>query len=71
MVTDGINAMRSRIVQSPERIRNQISEMGTFTAEEKKAVAANEIKFRDLKIKLDALGRFEEVIMTFIRRCSH
>lgn len=71
MVTDGINAMRSRIVQSPERIRNQISEMGTFTAEEKKAVAANEIKFRDLKIKLDALGRFEEVILTSIGGCSH
>ncbi|PIL23710.1 hypothetical protein GSI_13459 [Ganoderma sinense ZZ0214-1] len=62
--TDGISRTRSRIVQSPERIKRDIHTMGNSAAEEKRTVAANETKTRDLQAKIAALLNIEKA------RCS-
>ncbi|KAH9946391.1 uncharacterized protein BXZ73DRAFT_95891 [Epithele typhae] len=58
--TDNISHTRSRIVQSPERIKRNISTMGTTLAEDKRTVAANEVKTRDLHTKIQALLNIEK-----------
>ena len=60
-MTTGINTLRSRIVQSPDRIKKHITEMGVMAQEERTKVATSENKARDLKIKLDALNTYEQV----------
>ncbi|KAH8114618.1 Nuf2 family-domain-containing protein [Phellopilus nigrolimitatus] len=59
-VTTSINTTRSRIVQSPDRIKKHISEMGLMAQDERMIIAAAEAKSRELKIKLDALNVFEQ-----------
>ena len=59
-VTDNISRTRSRIVQSPERIKRDIHSMGNSAAEEKRIVAANETKTRDLQAKVAALLNIEK-----------
>lgn len=64
LVTSQVNATRSRIVQSPDRIRKYISEMSIQAREERATIAAAESKSRELKTKLDALSIFEQVRIT-------
>lgn len=61
LVTTSINSTRSRIVQSPDRIKKHISEMGIMAQDERMIIASTENKSRDLKVKLDALNSFEQV----------
>lgn len=61
LTTKSINTTRSRIVQSPDRIKKHISEMGILAQDERMIIAATEGKSRDLKVKLDALNTFEQV----------
>ena len=60
-VTDNITHTRSRIVQSPERIKRDIHTMGNTAAEEKRMVTSNETKTRDLQTKIAALLNIEKV----------
>ena len=60
-VTDTISRTRSRIVQSPERIKRNITSMGNTAAEDKRTVATNEAKTRDLQTKIAALLNIEKV----------
>ena len=65
LVSAAVNSARSRIVQSPDRIKKHISEMGILAQDERIVIAANETKTRDLKVKLDALNGFEQVCTAF------
>ncbi|KAI5900061.1 uncharacterized protein SCHCODRAFT_02481993 [Schizophyllum commune H4-8] len=51
---------RSRIVQSPDRMKRAISVMSTTVTEDKRLIAQTEAKARDLKAKSDALIRIEK-----------
>ncbi|KAG2737767.1 hypothetical protein P692DRAFT_20842304 [Suillus brevipes Sb2] len=57
---------RSRIVQSPERIRRNIMTMGTTAIEDKKAVALHEAKARDLRAKFSVLVNIEKDVRSCI-----
>ena len=61
IASENISRTRSRIVQSPERIKRNISAMGSAAAEDKRTVAANEAKTRDLQTKIAALFNIEKV----------
>jgi hypothetical protein len=61
LLMDNNSRTRSRIVQSPERIRRNIMTMGTTAIEDKKAVALHEAKARDLQAKISALVNIEKV----------
>eukprot|EP00164_Ancoracysta_twista_P005929 GFYU01008161.1.p1 GENE.GFYU01008161.1~~GFYU01008161.1.p1 ORF type:complete len:442 (+),score=188.44 GFYU01008161.1:63-1388(+) len=52
--------MRSMIVQSPERLRKTISNLGDSLSHEKSAFAEAEKKQRELHSKLEALGKLEK-----------
>jgi kinetochore protein Nuf2 len=56
-----ITRQRGRIVQSPERLKRTIVNMGTTAAEDKKIVAANEAKIKDLEMKITACLTIERV----------
>ena len=60
-VSDAIGHTRSRVVQSPERIKRTIVTMSATALEEKKTVALHESKARDLQAKLNALSNNEKV----------
>lgn len=60
-LTDNIGRVRSRIVQSPDRIKRSIITMGSTAAEDKKTVSMNETKIRDLQAKINALLNIEKV----------
>ncbi|KAG6861878.1 hypothetical protein C0995_010584 [Termitomyces sp. Mi166 len=59
-VSDSITRTRSRIVQSPERIKRTIITMSSTAAEDKKTVMMQEIKSRDLQTKINALLNIEK-----------
>lgn len=59
-VSDTMARTRSRIVQSPERIKRTISVMSSTAIEEKKIVVMNETKARDLQTKMNALINIEK-----------
>lgn len=61
MLSDGVLSTRSRIVQSPERIKRNIVTMGAAALEDKKVVSINETKTRDLQTKISTLVRVEKV----------
>jgi len=61
MVTDAVTRTRSRIVQSPERIKRSITAMGVTAGEDRKALAAQEAKARDLQTKVSAVLGIEKV----------
>ena len=63
--TENISRTRSRIVQSPERIKRIITTMGNTATEDKRTVAANEAKTRDLQTKIAALLNIEKVMDRF------
>ncbi|KAF8919466.1 Nuf2 family-domain-containing protein [Mucidula mucida] len=58
-VNDSLMRTRSRIVQSPERIKRTISVMGSTANEDKRTVAIHESKARDLQAKVNALHNIE------------
>ncbi|ETW85632.1 hypothetical protein HETIRDRAFT_309393 [Heterobasidion irregulare TC 32-1] len=60
VVSDTVARTRSRIVQSPERIRRNISSMSTTAMEDKKTLGAQEAKARDLQAKISALLNIEK-----------
>ena len=62
VVSDTVARTRSRIVQSPERIRRNISSMSTTAMEDKKTLGAQEAKARDLQAKISALLNIEKVL---------
>ncbi|EAU92622.2 hypothetical protein CC1G_01667 [Coprinopsis cinerea okayama7 len=59
-VQDEITRTNSRIVQSPERIKRTIATMSQTTIEDKRTVAMNEAKARDLQAKITALLNIEK-----------
>jgi kinetochore protein Nuf2 len=61
VVSDTIARTRSRIVQSPERIKRTITVMGETAIEDKRTVAMLETKSRDLQTKINALLNIEKV----------
>lgn len=62
---DANSRTKSRIVQSPERLKRIIATMGDNAVEERRNIAANEAKARALKLKLDTLVTYEQVILLF------
>ena len=60
-ISDAISHTRSRVVQSPERIKRTISTMSVTAVEEKKIVTMHESKIRDLQAKVNALLGIEKV----------
>lgn len=61
MLSDAVLSTRSRIVQSPERIKRNIVTMGATALEDKKVVNTNETKTRDLQGKINILAQVEKV----------
>ncbi|GLB35199.1 putative nuf2 family protein [Lyophyllum shimeji] len=67
-VSDAITRTRSRIVQSPERIKRTITAMSTTAVEDKKTVAMQEAKARDLQAKINALLNIEKDLRSCIEQ---
>ncbi|KII88867.1 hypothetical protein PLICRDRAFT_53383 [Plicaturopsis crispa FD-325 SS-3] len=68
LATDSITRTRSRIVQSPERIKRTISTMGTTALEDKRTLAMHETKARDLQAKITALGNIEKDVRACVEQ---
>ncbi|KAI9569099.1 Nuf2 family-domain-containing protein [Boletus coccyginus] len=62
LLLDNIQRTRSRIVQSPERIKRNITTMGATSIEDKKTLAMHEAKARDLQAKIAVLTNIEKAI---------
>ncbi|KAF9228623.1 hypothetical protein BS17DRAFT_772262 [Gyrodon lividus] len=60
LLLDNIQRTRARIVQSPERIKRNITIMGTTAIDDKKALAMQEAKARDLQAKITVLTNIEK-----------
>ncbi|KIJ17229.1 hypothetical protein PAXINDRAFT_112080 [Paxillus involutus ATCC 200175] len=60
LLMDNIQRTRARIVQSPERIKRNITTMGTTAIEDKKALSIQEAKARDLQAKITVLTNIEK-----------
>ncbi|KAK0502953.1 Nuf2 family-domain-containing protein [Armillaria luteobubalina] len=58
-MSESVNRTRSRVVQSPERIKRTISTMSTSANEDKKIVAMHENKAKELQAKFNALHNIE------------
>ncbi|THU86255.1 hypothetical protein K435DRAFT_370466 [Dendrothele bispora CBS 962.96] len=65
-VSDSIRRLRGRIVQSPERVKRTITTMSSTVIEDKKTLAQNEAKIRDLTNKMSALHKIEEDVRTCV-----
>jgi len=61
VLSDAVLSTRSRIVQSPERIKRNIVTMGATALEDKKIFSTNEAKTRDLQAKINILFQVEKV----------
>lgn len=59
--------LRSRIVHSPEKLKQLISDMGTSLASEKNSIASLEKKSRELQNKIDAIEIVEQDILNCIK----
>ncbi|KAG4305469.1 hypothetical protein PORY_001025 [Pneumocystis oryctolagi] len=59
--------LRSRIVHSPEKLKQLISDMGTSLASEKNSIASLERKSRELQNRIDAIGIVEQDILNCIK----
>ena len=71
LLLDTISRTRSRIVPSPERIKRNIITMGAAATEDKKTIAQQEAKARDLQGKISALSTIEKVdLINFARSPS-
>jgi hypothetical protein len=69
-LSNDINAARSRLVQSPDRLRRTISELSRNTNSEKALLSSFQTKARDLGMKLDQIGALEQVGLTLQSRCE-
>ena len=61
LLLDAISRTRSRIVQSPERIKHNIATMAAAAIEDKKIIGQQEAKARDLQAKISALSIIDKV----------
>jgi kinetochore protein Nuf2 len=61
LLLDNIQRTRSRVVQSPERIKRNITSMGATAIDDKKTLAMHEAKARDLQAKITLLTNIEKV----------
>jgi hypothetical protein len=61
VLSDAVLSTRSRIVQSPERIKRNIVTMSATALEDKRVVSTNEAKTRDLQAKINILLQVEKV----------
>lgn len=61
VLSDAVLSTRSRIVQSPERIKRNIVTMSATALEDKKTLGTNETKTRDLQAKINILFQVEKV----------
>ncbi|EIW87189.1 hypothetical protein CONPUDRAFT_161784 [Coniophora puteana RWD-64-598 SS2] len=68
LLMDNVSRTRGRIVQSPERIRRNISSMGASAAEDRKTVAANEAKARELQTKVGVLAQIEKEVRSCVEQ---
>ncbi|KAJ7231452.1 Nuf2 family-domain-containing protein [Mycena haematopus] len=59
-MSEAMARTRSRIVQSPERIKRTIMQMSSTTVEDKQTIALHEAKARDLQAKINALSNIEK-----------
>lgn len=65
---DLISRTRSRIVQSPDRLKRKISDMSVTVAEDKRTVALHEAKIRDLQLKGAALVAIEKDVRACVEQ---
>ena len=70
ILSDTVLSTRSRIVQSPERIKRNIVTLSATALEDKKIVSANEVKTRDLQAKINILFQVEKVC-SFLTPLTH
>lgn len=63
MASDSVARTQARIVRSPERIKRTIVTMGSTAVEDKRSLAMNEAKVRDLQAKITALLNIEKVCL--------
>lgn len=68
LVHDKVERTRSRIVQSPERIKRNIVTMSASAAEDKKTVTMHETKIRDLQAKIAALLNIEKDVRSCVEQ---
>ncbi|KAF8436921.1 Nuf2 family-domain-containing protein [Boletus edulis BED1] len=66
LLLDNIQRTRSRIVQSPERIKRNITSMGATAIDDKKTLAMHEAKARDLQAKITALTNIEKDVRSCV-----
>ena len=62
LATDGVARVRSRVVQSPERIRRTISSMGNTANEDKRTYMSRQATIDELQAKVSALLNIEKVL---------
>ncbi|KAF5357895.1 hypothetical protein D9756_001783 [Leucocoprinus leucothites] len=67
---DAVQRMQGRVVQSPDRIKKRISQMTLDTAEERRTIAANESKARDLQTKVNALLAIEKDVRSCVEQLN-
>jgi kinetochore protein Nuf2 len=60
-ISEAITRTRSRIVQSPDRIKRTITTMNSAAIEDKKTVTMHEAKARELQGKINAILAIEKV----------
>ncbi|KAK7023807.1 Nuf2 family-domain-containing protein [Favolaschia claudopus] len=58
-MSEAMMRTRSRIVQSPERIKRTITQMSATTIDDKQTIALHEAKARDLQAKINAFSNIE------------
>ncbi|EGO21650.1 hypothetical protein SERLADRAFT_410230 [Serpula lacrymans var. lacrymans S7.9] len=68
LLMDSISRTRSRIVQSPERIKRNITAMGVTAIDDRKTAALNEAKARDLQAKITALLNIEKEVRSCVEQ---
>lgn len=68
LLLDTISRTRSRIVQSPERLRRNITTMGAAAVEDKKMIIQQEAKARDLHAKITALSNIEKDLRSCVEQ---
>ncbi|KAH8108199.1 Nuf2 family-domain-containing protein [Cristinia sonorae] len=67
-IHEQISRTRSRIVQSPERIKRNIVTMSSAAAEDKKTVAMHETKIRDLQTRITSLLDIEKNVRSCVEQ---
>ncbi|PCH34940.1 hypothetical protein WOLCODRAFT_141390 [Wolfiporia cocos MD-104 SS10] len=68
LITEQIGRTRSRVVQSPDRIRRNIVTMSATAAEDKRTLVTNEAKIRDLQTKIAALLNIEKDVRSCVEQ---